>query len=84
MNIKLFIKRGTEIMLTCKYCKRHIVLKVILAVLNLKPAEIARDVHVSKSFVSKYLIGERISTEIDLYLIEKIFFIKVKDFSRNE
>lgn len=60
------------------------ILRIVLTVLNLKPAQIARELNVSKSLVSKYLAGEIASMEIDVYLIQKIFFISVKDFSRNE
>ena len=71
-------------MQNCVYCKKQMILRIVLTVLNLKPAQIARELNVSKSLVSKYLAGEIASMEIDVYLIQKIFFISVKDFSRNE
>ena len=70
-------------MQNCADCKRKIVLKVIFTILNLKPSEIARGLNISRSLVSKYLAGERHSHELDLYLIERIFSLKVKDYARN-
>lgn len=70
-------------MSNCVNCQRKIILKVILTILNLKPAEMARGLNISKSLVSKYLAGERTSVELDLYLIERIFSIQVKDYTRN-
>ena len=60
------------------------IIRIVLTILNLKPAEIARKMNVSKSFISKYMMGERISDELDIYLIELIFKINVKDFARND
>ena len=70
-------------MQNCVNCQRKIILKVILTVLNLKPSEIARGLNISKSLVSKYIAGERSSVDLDLYLIERIFSIQVKDYTRN-
>lgn len=70
-------------MQNCVYCKKQMALRVMLTVLNLKPSEIARDLHISKSLVSKYLTGERVSTEIDIYLIQQLFLIQVKDYILN-
>lgn len=58
-------------------------LRVMLTVLNLKPSEIARELNISKSLVSKYLAGERGSVEIDIYLIQQLFLIQVKEYSTN-
>lgn len=71
-------------MQNCVSCQRKIILKMILTILELKPSELARYVNISKSLVSRYLAGERISNELDLFLIERIFSIQVKDFIRNE
>ena len=68
----------------CDCCKKRMIIRIVLTILNLKPAEIARKMNVSKSFISKYMMGERISDELDIYLIELIFKINVKDFARND
>ena len=63
----------------CVYCKKQVLTKIIFSLLDLKSKEIQMDLHISKSVVSRYLTGERGCPEIDLYIIEKIFGIKVKD-----
>lgn len=68
----------------CDSCKKRMIIKIVLTILNLKPIEIAKSQHVSKSFVSKYMTGEKISNELDIYLIGLIFKINVKDFVRYE
>ena len=42
--------------------------------------EIQDNVHVSKSVVSRHLLGERECIEIDLFVIEKIFGVGIKEF----
>lgn len=66
----------------CANCKKKFLIKVILNALDVKPAELARDLHLSKTQVSRYLSGERISNDLDIYLIEQVFAIKVKDYER--
>lgn len=66
----------------CVNCKKKFLIKVILNALDVKPAELARDLHLSKTQVSRYLSGERISNDLDIYLIEQVFAIKVKDYER--
>ncbi len=70
-------------MQNCVHCKKQMALRVMLTVLNLKPSKIARELNISKSLVSKYLAGERGSVEIDIYLIQQLFLIQVKDYSIN-
>lgn len=57
--------------------------KIIFIMFDITSKEIEEHLHVTKSYVSKYLCGERISPEIDIYIIEKIFGIKIKDYSYN-
>lgn len=64
----------------CDCCQKRMIIKIVLTILNLKPAEIARKLHISKSFVSKYIAGEKASSELDIYLIGLIFKINIKDF----
>lgn len=58
------------------------IIKIVLTILNLKPSEIAKKLHISKSLISKCMTGERTSNELDVYLIELIFNINVRDFDR--
>lgn len=53
-------------------------------ILDLKVTEVAKEIHVANSTVSMYLTGERKSIELELYLIEKVFDIKIKDYCVNE
>ncbi len=71
-------------MSNCVYCKKQILTKFIFSLLDLKSKEIQMALNISKSVVSRYLTGERRCPEIDLYIIEKIFGIKVKDYTINE
>lgn len=68
----------------CAYCQKRIIVRLVLTVLNLKPSELSRQLNVSESLVSKYIAGERKSDELDLFFIEQIFNIKVKDYDRAE
>lgn len=68
----------------CAYCQKRIIVRLVLTVLNLKPSELARELDLSESLVSKYLAGERKSNELDLFFIEQIFNIKVNDYDRAE
>ena len=42
--------------------------------------EIQDNGHVSKSVVSRHLLGERKCIEIDLFVLEKAYGIKIKEF----
>lgn len=53
---------------------------VAVVVYNLTPKEIQEQVHVSKSVVSRHLLGQRECLEINLFIIEKIFSLRVKEF----
>lgn len=56
---------------------------MITTMLDLKSKEIETRLHLSKSVVSRYMTGERGCEEIDLFFIEKIFNITVKDYMIN-
>ena len=58
--------------------------KFIFMLLDLKVTQVAKDIHVANSTVSMYLNGERKSPELELYVIEKIFKIKIKEFVTND
>lgn len=78
MNEELTMKQ------ICVNCKKKLLIKIMLDVLEVRPVELARNLHLSKTQVSRYLSGERISSELDIYLIEQVFEIKVKDYARTE
>jgi transposase len=57
---------------------------VALVVYNINSKEIQEKVHVSKSVVSRHILGERECSEINIYIIEKIFNIKIKEYEKVE
>lgn len=67
----------------CAYCQKKFVIKMIVSLLDLKSKEIESGLHISKSVISHHLSGERDCPEIDIYIIEKLFGIKIKDYSIN-
>ncbi len=60
---------------------KTILIKIIMAVLNLKASEIAKITNTSCTSVSRYISGERDCIYVDLFFIEKCFNIKVKEYS---
>lgn len=68
----------------CDYSQRQIITRFIVSLLDLKSKEIQTNLNISKSVVSRYMTGERGCPQIDIYLIEKVFGIKIKDYSINE
>lgn len=70
-------------MQNCVQCQKIVVIKVITSIINLKSKDIEGDLHLSKSVVSRHLSGERNRPEIDIFIIEKVFGIKIKDYSIN-
>ena len=71
-------------MQNCVCCKKIIFTRFIVSLLNLKSKEIQTQLNISKSVVSRYMTGERECPEIDIFIIEKLFGIKIKDYSINE
>ncbi len=65
------------------YERKTVLIKVIMALLQIKASEIAAKTHTSSSLVSRYISGERESVHIDLFLIEQCFNIKIKEYSYN-
>ena len=71
-------------MINCDYCKRRVLKQVIISLFNLKSKDIQADLNISKSAVSRYMTGTRNSVIIDIYIIEKVFGIKIKEYSINK
>ncbi|MCD7780068.1 MAG: hypothetical protein LUH05_05290 [Candidatus Gastranaerophilales bacterium] len=67
-------------MLNCGSCQKRIIIKVITSMINLKSKDIETGLHMSRSVVSRHMTGERYNPEIDIYIIEKVFGIKIKDY----
>jgi len=65
---------------TCDFCKKQFVIRTIVSIINLKSKDIERDLHLSRSVVSRHLTGEKNKPEIDVYIIERLLGIKIKDY----
>ena len=75
---------GLQEMKNCADLPKKIVLNMITAAYDVQSKELEKALHISKSVVSRHMTGERNYPEIDIFLIEKIFGIKVKDYNVNE
>ena len=65
---------------TCAYCKKQIVMKQIVAVIDLKTTEIAEHLHISQSLISRHLCGEIDRPEVDIYIVEQLLGIKIEGY----
>ncbi len=79
-----YIKEELTMLKNCAKCRKKMLIKIILNVLDVKPSDLVKNVHLSSTQVSRYLSGERASIDIDIYLIEQVFSIKVKDYDPTE
>ncbi len=70
-------------MKNCAFCKKRLIIRIISTILDLKSKEIETNLHLSKSVVSRYMTGERGCEAIDIFFIEKVFGITVKDYRVN-
>lgn len=62
---------------TCDICKKKLLLKCIKAIYNVTSTDISEELHISKSVVSRHIVGERYSVLVDKYFINKCFGIKL-------
>ena len=65
----------------CVLCQKKAIVKIITSIINLKSKDIETNLHISKSVVSRHMTGERNCPEIDIFIIEKVFGIKIKNYS---
>ena len=65
---------------TCALCKKQLVMKSILAIIDLKTTEIAKALHTSQSQISRHLLGEIEKPEVDIYIIEQLLGIKIEGY----
>ncbi len=63
--------------------RKIMIVNFIFMMYGLKVTKVAKDIHVANSTVSMYLAGEIKCTYLELYLIEKVFKIKIKDYTLN-
>lgn len=79
-----YIREELTMLKNCVNCRKKMLVKIILNVLDVKPCDLVKNVHLSSTQVSRYLSGERASIDIDIYLIEQVFSIKVKDYDHTD
>ena len=77
----LLIERGIYTMTDCTYCRKKVLMKLIMDFYDIKTGEIAKEINVSDSLVRKHINGARTCQPVDIYIIEKVFRIKIKDYS---
>ena len=65
----------------CINCQKKFIEKTIVSVMDIKSKEIEAVLHLSKSVVSRHMTGEKNNIDVDIYIIEKAFGIKIKDYS---
>jgi len=76
-----YIKKGNFMMTEDEnYVPKKFLRKVIAALCSITAKEIQEAVHVSSGYVSRHLNGDRNCLEIDIYMIERAFNIKIKDY----
>ena len=61
---------------------RKKLIKIILVHLEITPTQIAEELNVSVSVISKHISGDKIYYRCDLYLIKQIFNIKILRYQR--
>ena len=69
---------------TCDFCRKQFVIRTIVSVINLKSRDIENGLHLSRSVVSRHLAGEKNRPEIDIYIVERLLGIKIKDYCVTE
>ena len=61
---------------------RKKLIKIIMVYLELTPSQMAEELNVSVSVISKHISGDKIYYPCDLFLIEQIFKIKILGYQR--
>ena len=65
---------------TCASCKKQLVMKSIIAIIDLKTKDIADGLHISPSLISRHLCGEIERPEVDIFIMEKLLGIKIEGY----
>ena len=61
---------------------RKKLIKIIMVYLELTPSQMAKELNVSVSVISKHISGDKRYYPCDLFLIEQIFKIKILGYQR--
>lgn len=68
-------------MKNCSKCQKRFFVKMMASAMNIKQKDIITDLHLSQSVVSRHLLGQKDTLDIDIYIFEKALGIKIKDYS---
>lgn len=68
----------------CTYCKKQMAVKILVSMMDMKSKEIEVALHISKSVVSRHLRGERNYPKIDIYIIERLLGIEIKEYKETD
>ena len=68
-------------MTNCALCQKKMILKFLMSAYNLKATDIAKKINVSDILVRKHLDGLRYCQMVDVYLIELVFDIDIKELN---
>ena len=69
-----------KFMNNCAFCQKKVLLKFIMTIYNLRAADIAREINISDSLVRKHISGDRECPSVDVYIVEKVYSIKIGDY----
>lgn len=76
-------REGLKFMNNCAFCQKKVLLKFIMTIYNLRATDIAREINISDSLVRKHISGDRQCPPVDVYIVEKVFGIKIGDCVAN-
>ena len=65
---------------TCALCKKQLVMKSIVAIIDLKTKDIADGLHISPSLISRHLCGDIERPEVDIFIVEQLLGIKIEGY----
>ena len=68
-------------MKNCAECKKQMVRTFLMCVLDIKPSELADELHVSRCHISNMLAERRDSKELNEYLFNKVFYPELSEYS---
>ena len=66
---------------TCAYWQKKMIIKLITATMDLKSKDIQEGLNMSKSVVSRHFTGEKENIDIDIFIIEQLLGVKIKEYN---
>ena len=69
---------------TCCSCRKQLIMKSIVAIIDLKTKDIADGLHISPSLISRHLCGEIERPEVDIFIVEQLLGIKIEGYKSTD